>query len=133
MLCALALTAGCFYGSPGYRSLHYVDGELVSSRPASSAAYATYIKARLAYEEGHLEAASVYIQRALRFDPRDPHLWTTHAEIAAKAGDDDTALAAASRALQLRPNYPPARKLMASLRGGPSSAAVEAGAELDGS
>ena len=116
--------AGCAYSGPGYRSLHYVDGELVASRPVSSAGYTAYIRARLSLEQGHLDNAQVYIERALRFDSRDPHLWTTQAEIAAKAGDEATALASAEKALQLRPGYPPARTLMADLQGGPTSASV---------
>ena len=129
-LVAFVLSAGCAYSGPGYRSLHYVDGELVASRPVSSAAYATYIKARLAYEQGQLDVASTYIERALRFDSRDPHLWTTRAEIAAKAGDEATALASAQRALDLRPGYPPAKSLMANLRGGPASASLQERAEV---
>lgn len=120
------LGAGCAYGgSTSYRSLHYVDGELVASRPVSSAGYSSYIRARIALEEGHLDNAKTYIDRALRYDPKDPHLWTTRAEIAAKAGDDAVAMAAIERALEIRPGYPPARSLMATLRGGPSSAATK--------
>jgi Flp pilus assembly protein TadD len=105
--------------------MHVVDDEVVVSRPVASSTYAAYLEARLALEAGRHADALRHVERALRFDPRDPHLWTTRAEIAARAGDEVTAWASAEHALSLRPGYPPARTLMAQLRGGPSSAALE--------
>jgi Tfp pilus assembly protein PilF len=95
----------------------------VYSRPATSASYEAYLRARLALsvEPPHLDVAQAEIELALKYDPRDPHLWTTQAEIAAKAGDEDRAMDAVQRALSLRPGYPPAEKMMAQLRGGERS------------
>ena len=114
------LGAGCATVGPHPRTLHYNDGELVHSRPASSASYEAYLRARLALsvEPPHLDVAQAEIELALRYDGRDPHLWTTQAEIASLAGDEDKAIAAARRALTLRPGYPPAQKMMAKLTGG---------------
>jgi Tfp pilus assembly protein PilF len=120
---ALVLGAGCASTGPHPRALHYVEGELVYSRPATSASYEAYLRARLALsvEPPHLDVAQAEIELALKYDPRDPHLWTTQAEIAAKAGDEDRAMDAVQRALSLRPGYPPAEKMMAQLRGGERS------------
>lgn len=120
-LSALTLSAGCASSGPGYRSLHEVDGEVVYSPPVASGAYAAYLRARLALEASppRLDEAQRSIEHALRFDPRDPHLWTTRARIAALAGDTDGAVESATRALTLRPGYPPAQSVMAELdRGG---------------
>lgn len=120
MLASVVLGAGCAANGPHPRALHYVDDDLVYSRPASSASYEAYLRARLALsvEPPHLDVAQSEIELALRYDGRDPHLWTTQAEIASKAGDDAKAMAAAKRALTLRPGYPPAQRVLAKLRGG---------------
>lgn len=110
--------------SPSARSLHYVDDELVYSRPASPQAYESYLKARLALdaEPADPETAMMYLRRAQRSDPRDPHLWATRAEAAAMLGDVEEARASAERALALAPGYPPARRVLASIDGGARSA-----------
>jgi Tfp pilus assembly protein PilF len=115
--------AACATGGAHPRTLHYIDGELVHSRPAPSASYEAYLRARLALsvQPPHLDVAQAEIELALRYDSRDPHLWTTQAEIAWKAGDENRALAAARRALALRPGYPPAQKVMAQVTGGDRS------------
>ena len=119
----LMLGGGCAVQGPHPRALHYVDGELVYSRPATSASYEAYLRARLALsvEPPHLDVAQAEIELALKYDGRDPHLWTTQAEIAWRAGNDERALAAVQRALALRPGYPPAERMMAQLRGGERS------------
>jgi len=111
--------------APSARSLHYVDDELVYSRPASPQGYEAYLKARLALdaEPADPETAMMYLRRAQRSDPRDPHLWATRAEAAAMLGDVDEARASAERALALSPGYPPARRVLASIDGGARSAA----------
>lgn len=117
LVSALALSAGCASTDFNYRSLHVVDGEVVTSQPVSSAAYASYLRARLALEASppQIERAQQHIAQALRFDPRDPHLWTTQARIAAVSGDTVAAREAAQKALALAPGYPPATSLMAEL------------------
>jgi Tfp pilus assembly protein PilF len=123
LVVGLLLGAGCAVHGPHPRALHYVDGDLVYSRPATSASYEAYVRARLALsvDPPHLDVAQAEIERALKYDARDPHLWTAQSEIAWKAGDEDRAVAAARRALTLRPGYPPAERMMAQLRGGQRS------------
>lgn len=125
----LLLSVGCASTEPSYRSLHYVDDELVHSKPPHARSYEAYLRARLAIEADpqRLDEAREYIAIAIRYDPREPHLWTTRAEIEAAAGDLDAAMASLDKALALRPNYAPAMKLMADLDGrtGAASAKVE--------
>lgn len=125
-LLALFVLVGCAPARANGRALHLVDGELVHSRPVSSAAYEAYLRARLALEANppDLALAQTSIDRALELDPRDPQLWTTQAEIAARSGEDERALVAARRALELRPGYPPAHRLLGALEGGEPSAAL---------
>jgi Tfp pilus assembly protein PilF len=113
MLCL----AACASSAPSSRALHEVDGELVYSRPVSPAAYAAYLRARLAIEQDppDLEGAREQIDVALRYDPNEPHLWTTRAEIDERRGAPEEARMAVERALELRPGYAPARALMARL------------------
>ena len=118
---AVVVLGGC-YGSmmaPGYRSLHVVEGEKVSSPPPSPSAYEAYLRARLAFEHEppKLEEARFYIQEAIRFDPRDPHLWATRAQIEERAGEKAEAAAAARRALVIRPGYPLAEEVLARVEG----------------
>lgn len=85
----LGFAAACASGGPSYRALHVVDGEEVYSRPVAGYAYEAYLRARLALEEEppRLPEAQAFIETALQYDPRDPHLWTTQAEIAARSGN----------------------------------------------
>ncbi|MEM6293100.1 MAG: hypothetical protein AAGA54_17620 [Myxococcota bacterium] len=125
VLVMLVLCA-CAVQGPRARALHEVDGELVYSNPPSAAAYEAYLRARVALnaEPPQLDMARAEIELAIRYDGRAPHLWTTRAEIAARAGDEETAAASAERALALRPGYAPAEAVLAQVRGGPASAAV---------
>jgi Flp pilus assembly protein TadD len=121
----------CYPMGPGYRSLHQVDGQLVHSPPPPPSAYAAYLRARLAFEQEppQLSEAQHHIEHALRLDPRDPHLWSTRAEIEERAGHADQALTSARRALAIRPGYPPAARVLARLEGagsGSTTAATQA-------
>lgn len=111
---------------PSYRALHEVDGEVVHSHPPPPAAYESYLRARIALDRDppQLDEARVYIARALRADPRDPHLWATRAEIEEQSGQTESALASAQHALALRPGYPPAEQVLARLQGGAASAST---------
>lgn len=126
-LIVLLSSVGCAAASPNPRALHYVEEELVYSRPGTAASYDAYLRARIALsaDPPQVEVADQEIQRALRFDPRDPHLWTTMAEVASAAGDDERALTAARRALSLRPGYGPAQRMVARIEGGAAAASVD--------
>jgi len=118
----VALALGCA-SSPTSRSLHYIDGELVTSTPVHHASYAAYLRARLALESqpADLITAGEEIETAIKIEPREPHLWTTLAEVELKRGDREAALEASRIALQLRPDYGPAKQLLAKLEGGDTS------------
>ena len=120
--------AGCAASGPSGRSLHYLGDTLVTSAPVHHQAYAAYLRARLALEAepADLAAAERELQRALHVEPRDPHLWTTLAEVELRRGDRDAALAAGRVALSLRPDYPPALQLVAKLEGGAAGATAMA-------
>jgi tetratricopeptide (TPR) repeat protein len=127
--CALSLGA-CASTSPNPRSLHYVDGELVHSRPPHARAYEAYLRARVALESDppQIDEALELIGIAIHYDPREPQLWTTRAEIEAEAGEIERALVSAARALELRPGYTPAQRLIATLgRDRPATAATDTG------
>lgn len=111
--------AGCRAPGPSTRSLHYIDDTLVYSAPVHHQAYAAYLRARLALEAepADLVTADRELRRALHVEPRDPHLWTSLAELELRRGDRDAALAAGKVALTLRPGYPPALQLVAKLEG----------------
>ncbi len=113
------LLPGCGLTGAGYRSLHEVDGQVVQSPPPPPSAYDAYLRARLAMEQEppQLDAARYHIGRALAVDPRDPHLWSTRAEIEERAGQREAAVEAARRALVLRPGYPLAEEVLARLQG----------------
>ncbi len=123
----LGVLAACAPLGPSYRSLHEVDGEVVHSAAPPPAAYEAYIQARLALsrEPPQLDIAQHYIDRAIRIDPRDPHLWATRAEIQHHAGRAEQARASAERALSLRPGYPPAQRVLAQIDGGAASAETD--------
>ncbi|MCA9658527.1 MAG: tetratricopeptide repeat protein [Myxococcales bacterium] len=121
---ALALvglaTSACAQRGPSTRSLHYVDDELVYSRPAHYRSYAAYLRARLALEgqPADLEVAAEQIGKALEIEPKEPHLWTTLAEVELRRGDRQAAREASEMALQIRPNYAPAQQMLAKLEAG---------------
>ncbi|MEM6996654.1 MAG: tetratricopeptide repeat protein [Myxococcota bacterium] len=125
-MAALVGTA-CAPVGPSARSLHYVDGQLVHSRPPAPHAYESYLRARLALDAEPPDAAAAlaHLRRAQRSDPRDPHLWATRAEAEALIGDVDAARASAQRALTLSPGYPPAQRVLATIDGGARSAATD--------
>lgn len=112
--------------APGYRSLHEVEGEVVQSPAPPPAAYEAYVRARLALETEppQLDVAQYYIQRALKVDSRDPHLWATRAEIEEQLGQIEQAKASARHALDIRPGYPPAQRVLTRLEGGAASAST---------
>ncbi len=115
---------GCASSGPASpRSLHYVDDTLVYSPPPSAAAYEAYLRARLALEADppDLAQAREQIRIAIRYTPRDPHLWTTLAVIETEAGDYGEAKLAATRALELSPGYAPAQRVIATIDGGLAS------------
>ena len=97
---------------------------MVSSRPPPPAAYEAYLRARLALdgEPPQLEEAQRSIERAIRYDPRDPHLWATRAEIEERSGRLDRAASSARRALVIRPGYPPAQEVLVRVEGAGDSA-----------
>lgn len=118
-LVALLALAGCWHGAyMQNRGLHYVDGELVETKAPAPAAYEAYLRARLALERNppQIEAARGHILDALRWQPDEPQLWTVKAEIEWKAGDFAAAEHDLARALELRPGYPEAQQLLATIR-----------------
>ncbi|MFV8751156.1 tetratricopeptide repeat protein [Nannocystaceae bacterium ST9] len=115
----MATSVGCLAdGFAKTRRLHYIGDELVSSDPVPPFAYEAYLRARLALDRNpqDLAAARTHIDEALRWDPDEPQLWTTRAEIAWLAGDFSTAEASIARALELRPGYPAATRMQALIR-----------------
>lgn len=117
----LMILGFCLVGcttSTNLRSLHYLDGKLVASPPADERAYAAYLRARLAMEQtpAHYLEARQHIQDALQYAPKDAHLWTVCGQIELYLGNPREAFLASQRALQLQPNYPPARQLAASVQ-----------------
>jgi predicted Zn-dependent protease len=105
------------------RGLHYItdtDGneQLVRSSPTSPGAYEAYLRARLALERTppQLDEARGYILDALRWQDRDPQLWTALAEIEWQLGNFAAAEQAIDHALVLRPGYAEAERLLASMR-----------------
>jgi len=121
--------AGCWQAAyTQNRGLHYVDGVLVETEAPAPAAYAGYLRARVALERNppQLDEARGHILDALRWQPDEPQLWTVKAEIEWKAGDFAAAERDLARALELRPGYPEAQQLLASIRdaGGSVTAAA---------
>lgn len=132
--------SGCAIAGPAAprdRTLHEVDGKVVSSPAPAPAAYEAYLRARLAleHEPPQLDVAQRSIERAIRFDPRDPHLWATRAEIEERAGEPEQAATSARRALAIRPGYSPAQEVLARVEGRASGgeAVVAPGASADAS
>ncbi|MEX1369260.1 MAG: hypothetical protein AB1Z98_39390 [Nannocystaceae bacterium] len=119
--------------SPNERTLHEVDGQVVSSPPPSPAAYEAYLRARLALDRDppQLEDAQRYIERAIRFDPREPHLWTTRAEIEERAGEPGKAAVSARRALAISPGYGPAEQVLARVQGQGAVGGASGGVSAD--
>lgn len=123
---SLTFLSGCAAsGEPSARSLHRVDDVLVSSAAPHPRAYEAYLRARLAFEldPPDLERASSQIDVALQYDPFDPHLWTTRAEIFAARGDVDEARRSLDEALALRPGYAPAQAVLRRLEQRPGESA----------
>lgn len=115
---------GCASTGPAStRSLHYVNETLVYSPPPSAAAYEAYLQARLALEAEPPDIAEAreQVQIAIRYAPRDPHLWTTLAMIESEAGAYGEAKVAATRALELSPGYAPAEHVIATIDRGLAS------------
>ena len=112
----------CGHAGPNPRTLHYVGKDLVATPPADHRAYAAYVQAQLALalEPPDLARAADQISLATEYDPRDAHLWTVRGQVALQRGDVEQARHASQRALNLRPDYPPAREL-ASRLGAPQS------------
>jgi tetratricopeptide (TPR) repeat protein len=71
-----------------------------------------------------IEAARLAIAEALRHDTVSPHLWFTRAQIEAEAGNGEGAIACVEEALELSPEYAPARRLYAELRNDTSGSAI---------
>jgi Tfp pilus assembly protein PilF len=126
LLFSVIVSCACGSATHGSRGLHYVDGTLVQSQPVSSRAYEAYLRAQLALQANppRLQEAMEHIVVALRYDARDPHLWTTKAEIHYRGGEMQEALDSCHRALELRPGYAPARTLLVTLEGGAMPAAA---------
>ncbi len=99
------------------QSQHNVKGALVSSEPVPPSAYAAYMRARIALEQRPPDYASAKraLSLAIRLDTNDPHLWTSLAEVEAAGGDLEAARGSIAYALELAPNYGPARVLSAEL------------------
>ena len=129
MLGIVAALSGCWQARYNQtRELHYVDGQLVETRAPSPPAYEAYLRARLALERNpaQLDQARGHILDALRWQPDDPQLWTVKAEIEWKAGDFAAAEHDLARALELRPGYPEAQRLLAQVRDRGSTATAAA-------
>lgn len=123
MAVALVGLGGCYPVGPGYRSLHVVDGEVVHSPAPPPSAYEAYVRARLAldHDPPQLGEARYHLDRALRADPRDPHLWFTLAQLEELEGHVEEAKLSARRALTIRPGYPPAHRVLTRLEAGASA------------
>lgn len=120
LLASLLVLAACRYGGPNPRTLHYVGKDLVATRSADLRAYAYYVQCQLALSLAppDLTRAHEQILLAIDHDPRDAHLWTVRGQIDLQRGDQGQARRASERALYLRPDYPPAKKLAARITGG---------------
>lgn len=129
MLGMLVGLSGCWQAAYYQtRNLHYVDGALVETQAPAAAAYEAYLRARLALERSpaQLDEARGHILDALRWQPDEPQLWTVKAEIEWKAGDFAAAERDLARALELRPGYAEAQRLLVQVRdrGGGATAAA---------
>jgi predicted Zn-dependent protease len=120
LVVAVVALAGCWPGARAQknRELHYVDDVLVASEAPAPAAYAAYLRARIALDRNppQLDEARGHILDALRWQPDEPQLWTVKAEIEWKAGDFAAAERDLALALELRPGYPEAQRLLAQVR-----------------
>lgn len=114
---ALACACACAPAGPSSRSLHYIGDTLVVSEPVDHRAYASYLQARLALESepADLPRALAAIERAVRYDRDDAHLWAVRGDIELRLGDVAAARRSSARALALSPEYPLARQLAARL------------------
>jgi hypothetical protein len=116
-LFAVLALAACPHAGPGPRTLHYIGDDLVTTSPADHRAYAAYVQAQLALasEPPDLARALDQIGLAIGYDRGDAHLWTVRGEIELGRGDVDAARRSSAQALALRPGYPPAQRLAASI------------------
>lgn len=123
LLCLLF--AACSHAAPSPRTLHYVGADLVASPVVDHRAYAAYVQAQLALasEPPDLARALEQISLAIAYDRDDAHLWTVRGQIEQRRGDLEAARRSSAQALALRPGYPPAERLAASL-GGPGGQVV---------
>jgi predicted Zn-dependent protease len=129
LVVAVVALAGCWGAQlQKSRGLHYVDDVLVSSEAPGPAAYEAYLRARIALERNppQLDEARGHILDALRWQPHEPQLWTVKAEIEWKAGDFAAAERDLEFALELRPGYPEAQRLLAQVRSSGKSATAAA-------
>lgn len=113
----VVILAACAPRAPSHTGLHLVGETLVHSKAPPAAAYAAYLRCRLALEAAppRLAEAAAHIEVAIAADPRDPRLWTVRGEIAGRRGRGDEAMASVRRALSLVPEFPPAKRLEARL------------------
>lgn len=119
-LLALLAFAACSHAGPNPRTLHYVGDRLVATPVVDHRAYAAYVQTQLALasEPPDLTRALEQISAAISHDRDDAHLWTVRGEIELRRGDVDAARRSSAQALALRPGYPPAERLAASLAAG---------------
>jgi tetratricopeptide (TPR) repeat protein len=111
-----------------------------ASPPASAAAIADYLRARLAEGAGDHDGALEALRRALVHDPLSPQLHITYGEALGRAGDLQAAEAEARRALELAPSGPAAadahlalgRTLALTHRAAEASRELEQAARIEG-
>jgi tetratricopeptide (TPR) repeat protein len=88
-----------------------------SERWIVPAAYAEYLRARLAQDAGEMDRATVHLDLALAFDPESPYLHVTRAEIRLEEGDEEGARAALAEARRVGPDSPHVWLFEANLHG----------------
>jgi len=73
---------------------------------ADAATLALLNQSERALNNGSVEEALAYTERAVRIDPHSAELWTRLAQLELIAGDPDTAIQFANKALSLAPDRP---------------------------
>ncbi len=127
----MTVTAGC--ASPrAARDLHVVDGALVRTPNAPSAAYEAYLRGLLAMEAlpARPAEAQLHFRRAAALDPDEALLWVSCAEASYAIGDVESGDLALARALALDPAEPRALAMSSQL-GSPTTAAEESAPQTD--